>query len=308
MLTNHKTVAFCVLNDWDNLGLFLTDLGISKNRQKNLIANKKYLNKKLFSREAVELPIDLINVNLVSPKYIGPKIEKIEDNKLFLALSKPTKVHSLPLNYSESDNILSFIRMDEKNAEIFFINKYSYEKGLLYRLDYETSGLILLAKDELFYNSFRNKIKKNKYYLAVVQGDIKNDFSYAHHISYFGEKGAIGKVTAEATKNAHLEGKKIAFDQKNNQSLVLIKLSEGMRHQIRIQLSHEGNPIIGDPIYGLVKSTRMFLHSFCYEFFYNNKEHQVLDFHFNELEIIFNGDGILKMAHEALLSFKSSHF
>ena len=64
-----------------------------------------------------------------------------------------------------------------------------------------------------------------------------------------GEKNSIGTVKASPFNNAHLEGKKIFYDQKENVSLVLISLVEGMRHQIRVQTSSSGHPIVGDPLY-----------------------------------------------------------
>ena len=100
----------------------------------------------------------------------------IEQNEFIFALSKPTGVHSLALKYSESNNLLSYLRDSENSADIFLINQNSYEKGLLYRLDYETSGLVLFAKKEKIYEQFRQNILKEKYYLAIVQGEVDHDF------------------------------------------------------------------------------------------------------------------------------------
>ena len=94
------------------------------------------------------------------------------------------------------------------------INKKSYEKGLLYRLDYETSGLILFAKDEKLFAHFRESNQKKKFYLALVHGGTKDAFSYAHHISYVGEKNSIGTVKASPFNNAHQRGKKFSMIKK----------------------------------------------------------------------------------------------
>jgi len=303
MHTNYQNILLCALEDCESLSIFLSQLCISKNKQKLFIKNKKYLRKKIIKKDVLEIPIDLLNINMVWPKYTGDKVIKIVDNHLFLALSKPARVHSLPLRYNESNNLISFVREQEKSAEVFSINKDTYEKGLLYRLDYETSGLILLARNKLFYEAFRTSLEKKKFYLAVVEGEIENDFSYAHHIGYSGEKGAVGRVSNEALKNSHLEGKKIIYDKEKNLSLVVIKLIEGKRHQIRIQLSHEGHPIVGDPIYGNHGAKRMYLHSFCYQFLYLNKEYKIVDNNFHGLEIIFNTNRVFQMADEAILSF-----
>ena len=303
MRTSFKKTSISVLEDWDSLSELLFSLEISRSKQKKIIQNSAFLKKKIYSRQVIDLPIDLLNKNMVNPLYKGKCVLKIQDNELFMALSKPVQIHSLPLSYSEQNNILSYVRDQENCADIFSINKDSYEKGLLYRLDYETSGLIMLAKDKKFYEMFRQKILKNKFYLAVVEGEIDNDFSYAHYIDYFGEKGAVGHVSNAADANSHLEGKKIIYNAKTNQSLVLIKLDEGKRHQIRVQLSAEGYPILGDPIYSKSQANRMYLHSFCYRFEYKEVEYQIIDDNFSALEVIFNTDGVLKMAHQALLGF-----
>jgi len=221
-----KIVTLSVLQDWNCLSDFLSSFGISKSRQKKILGNKTYLSKPLKAKDEIKIPIDLMNYHMVSPKYDGPVVKKVDEYDFLLALSKPVEIHSLPLKYSEKNNLLAYVRESENSAGIFSVNKDSYEKGLLYRLDYETSGLILLAKNEHFYEQFRHHLQTKKYYLAVVQGDIKNDFSYAHHISYTGQKGAVGRVSNEANPNSHLEGKKIIYNADLDRSLVLIKLDE----------------------------------------------------------------------------------
>ena len=303
MPTKNKGVELCSLNEWSSLSDFIASLGASKSSQKKLIENKSLLKRNVVKKQYLELPIDLLNKNMVFYKYEGSEPRLIKQNNYFLALSKPVKVHSLPLCYSDPDNLLSYIRDKEISAEVLNINANSYERGLLYRLDYDTSGLVLFAKNQDFYQSFRHKMQKNKYYLAVVQGEIEDDFSFAHHISYYGKKGAIGRASDGPTKNASLEGKKIIYDSATGLGLVLLRLNEGLRHQLRIQLSHENYPIFGDPIYGNTKHNRMLLHAFCYEFNYLGCNYRVKDENVKDLEVVFNSNRVLQMANEALLSF-----
>ena len=302
MHTKSHEITICSLKDWSTLSEFLTSFNISKNQQKKYLSKKQLL-QKIFQGKEIFLPIDLFNTNMVSPVYVGPLITVIQETDFFIAISKPVKTHSLPLTYSDQNNLLAFVRGRENSSEIFNINKESYEKGLLFRLDFETSGLILMAKTDQFFHAFREKIEKRKFYLAVVQGEVQDDFSYAHHVYYTGEKGAIGRTKNGSPKNSHLEGKKVVYNEQKNLSLVMIKLDEGLRHQIRIQLSAEGTPILGDPIYGRECDGRMYLHSFCYQFEYEKRKFSITDENINDLESILNVHGILKMAHQALLSF-----
>ena len=302
MHTKIREVTLCPCDSWDNLSKYLSSFKISKNQQKKYVPKKKLM-MKVIAREALSLPIDLFNTYMVSAIYEGPKIPVIEESNDYIALSKPSKLHSLPLRYSDQNNLLAFLRGRENSSEVLNVNKLSYEKGLLFRLDFETSGLILLAKTDQFFQAFREEVNKRKFYLAIVQGEVQNDFSYAHHVHYTGEKGAIGRVKDGASENSHLEGKKVVYNSEKNLSLVMVKLDEGLRHQIRIQLSAEGNPILGDPIYGEIQADRMYLHSFCYEFEYAKKKLSVIDKNIQSLESVLNVNGILEMANKALLSF-----
>ncbi len=298
-----QNIQLTSIHEWGSLSEFLSGLGISKNRQKKFIHNKKLLKKRIRKKDILSLPINLLNINIPSPNYEGANITKITDNDNFFALSKPVKVHSLPLFYTDKNNLISFARSSENNADFLNVNKDSYEKGLLFRLDYETSGLALIARNKNFYQEFKEKIKKKKLYLAIVKGDAKDDFSYAHHIYYVGEKRSIGRVKNDAPKNSHLEGKKIIYDASKGLSLIIVKIIEGNRHQIRIQLSTEGIPILGDPLYGVEVGSRMYLHAFCYQFEYNGTKYKIFDENIKDLEVILNSNRILEMAHQSLLSF-----
>jgi len=298
-----RMVSLSTISAWESLSLFLTSLGLPKSRQKKYYNTKSLLLKPIFAREELKISIDLLNLHVVNPSYKGHTVKVLKENNLFLALSKPKRVHSLPLKYSEQDNILSFVRGREKYSEVLKLNKDSYEKGLLFRLDYETSGVIILAKDEKFYINYRDSLPRGKFYLAIAKGETRDDFSYAHCIRYFGKKRSRGRASNEATKNSHLAGKTLAYNEKKDISLVLIKLQEGMRHQIRIQLAAEGHPIIGDSLYGEGGDLRLCLHSFCYQIDHEGDIYDVIDDSLEELEIIFDINGIFKMAHQAFLSF-----
>ena len=294
------------LDDYPSVHDFLSSFQISKNRIKKYITAKKFLLKKVSRKDVLTIPIDLLNHHMANPRYRGVEPKIINEEKSFLAISKPCKVHSLPLGYTEEDNLISYLRSQGKKYQpALKINKNSYEKGLLYRLDYETSGLVLFAKDEKLFVHFRESNQKKKFYLALVHGGTKDAFSYAHHISYVGKKNSIGTVKTSSFTNAHLEGKKIFYDQKENVSLVLISLMEGMRHQIRVQMASSGYPIVGDPLYSDHPTTfnRMFLHAYCYQFEFDQQKFSIVDENFDGLEVVFDRDRALEIAHEALLRF-----
>jgi 23S rRNA pseudouridine1911/1915/1917 synthase len=247
-------VKLCSLED-THLSEFLFELGISKNRQKKELPNKE-LAKEINEREEIELSLNLLNYLQINPNYDGPEIEIIHECDKFIALNKPPKIHCHPLSYNESDNCLSFLVSKGYKLE----HREAYDRTLLYRLDYETSGVLVLAKKEEDYHRIRENFKdyaSNKIYRARVQGKVPMGI-HELMIKPYGEKGAK-MVQADDGQLAQLE----VIDSKDGE--VTIKLETGLRHQIRVQLAHLGFPILGDTLYGGYKSERMHLYAVEYE-------------------------------------------
>ena len=124
--------------------------------------------------------------------------------------------------------------------------------GIVHRIDKDTSGLLVVAKNNEAHKKLAEDLKEHKVqrtYLAWVSGKIDNKVT---HI-----KLPIGRDPKHRQKMAvqdtnskeaitHVYVEKIY----NNKTLVRCELETGRTHQIRVHLSHIGHPIIGDPIYG----------------------------------------------------------
>lgn len=278
-------VGFCFLSDYENLQMACCDsFGSSKSKA------KKYLGKtfnKIQKEKAVELPLNLVNDLLINPEYQGPSIRILYEDDLWLAISKPCQIHSHPLTYNEKDNVLSFLRANGFLKPIG-INTTQFDRGLLYRLDYETSGLLILCNDERALVKIRsnfNQIVKQKIYLAIVKGKISSELKLNHHIKAFGPKGSK-MIEADDGQSARIDVSLIEYDKSKNHSLVKVFLHQGIRHQIRVQMSLIGHPILGDSLYGGEHSNRLYLHCNEYQFSFNgikknfqdDKEEELLNF------------------------------
>ncbi len=127
--------------------------------------------------------------------------------------------------------------------------------GIVHRIDKNTSGLLMIAKNNISHTSLAKQLKDHssvREYIAIVHGVIKND------------SGTIDKPIARHPKNrlknaVVLNGKRAIthyFVEKRfkNYTLVRLRLETGRTHQIRVHMSHIGYPLLGDDLYGIKKS------------------------------------------------------
>ncbi len=132
---------------------------------------------------------------------------------------------------------------------------FGEEASLAHRIDAETSGLVLVAKNKqastVLKNLFENR-ECNKEYLALVKGQLKNNITIDKPISK--SSGIIGiKMTCEnqdgKASTTHIQPLK--FNEQDNTTLVKAIPVTGRQHQIRVHLDSIGHTIVGDPIYGV---------------------------------------------------------
>lgn len=275
-----KKISFSILKEEKCLGDFLKKiLSLSQSSLKKLKQihnlNKKFLESSCTPKKEYSLPIEIINHGSINPHYTGSEVKLLKDEQSWLALSKPANCHIHPLDYADTNNLLSYLRK-EGNYSCLNVNKNHYDRGILYRLDFETSGVVIIAKTDHLYNSVRDNFKfvsKRKVYFAVVKGEYLGADSLNHNLSTTGKKV---KEDIEG-KSAYLEVENLSYNKEKNISLLKISLKEGLRHQIRVQLSLAGYPILGDSLYGGDESDRLYLHAYEYFLEVNNEEIKVND-------------------------------
>jgi 23S rRNA pseudouridine1911/1915/1917 synthase len=132
--------------------------------------------------------------------------------------------------------------------------------GIVHRLDKNTSGLMVVAKNDLFHQELSNQIQTRileRKYLALCHGTVK-PFSGIINKNIAQDRKDFRKmaVNNDGGKEAvtHYQTKEIFYD--GTFSLIECKLETGRTHQIRVHLAHVNHPIIGDPTYGSKKQVR----------------------------------------------------
>jgi len=187
------------------------------------------------------------------------KLDIIYEDKYLIAVNKPAKLLSIASNKEKEKTLYHevslYVKKKHKSNKIFIVH----------RLDFDTSGVIVFAKDEkiktILQSNWENK-DVTREYLALVKGKIKpikatlknKLFEDKTHMVYVNEHHKDAKL---AITSYELVG------NFNDYSLVKIKIETGRKNQIRVQLNHIGYPIVGDSKYGKVKSqyNRLMLHA-----------------------------------------------
>ncbi len=274
-------VEYCVLDEFpsrDEGIRFLT--GCSGSQLKKAGFPKKWLEQKNRKGETWRLPLDLVNHGKIVPEYDGPLSHIICESENFLAIHKPPYIHSHPQRYTDSNTALNALYALGR-GELLDINSAHYDRSLLFRLDFETSGVLIFAKSEKAYQSVRedfNSKAKEKFYLAIVNGKFDKAGEHTHYLKASGVGGERQKVFETGSDQmAHLSVELITYSEKDNLSLLKVGLKTGLRHQIRAQLAHLGFPLLGDELYGGEKSERLYLHAYQYTLTAMNETFSVRD-------------------------------
>lgn len=137
--------------------------------------------------------------------------------------------------------------------------------GLIHRLDQPVEGILVLAKNERIAKELSSQIvtgKIQKFYYAVVYGTLPAPEGFLTDYLYKDNKTNTSRIAdknEKEAKRAELKYKHVCTLEKNietpgTESLVRVTLKTGRHHQIRIQMSHAGMPLLGDVKYGTIES------------------------------------------------------
>jgi len=206
----------------------------------------------------------------------------VDDRKVKIARAEINTETKFRIEYPEEIEILY------QDDDIIAINKPaqvdSYEiqdaiegAELLHRLDRDTSGVLLLGRNEEFIkkavNEFKNR-RVEKHYVAWVEGVLYEKMEIDDPIFTVKKGKAFSMIDPVRGKKAHTLVKPEEIQGKK--SKVYVEIRTGRTHQIRVHLAHVGHPVIGDEQYGSrTQSKRVLLHS---------SKIKLLDYEFNAKE------------------------
>ena len=157
--------------------------------------------------------------------------------------------------FAESLNSLLSEEGNLKNIEDFFLDPY--RMGIVHRLDKETSGLIITArnlKTEKLLKSFFKKRAVKKYYLAVLDGVPPKMGRIKTCVFRSSSDRKKFSVSADLSKGKIALSAYEVLKSNGKMSLVLFRIYTGRTHQIRLHAKFMGCPVAGDKVYGKKKT------------------------------------------------------
>ena len=232
---------------------------LSKNSVKSLLHNEKvFINGNMTTKYNYELNVgDVVEIR----EKIAKNIDIIYEDKDIIVINKPSGLLTVATEKEKNKTayhlVMEYLKKKNKNNRIFVIH----------RLDKDTSGIIMFAKNErakhLYQDNWNDIVKKRCYY-AVIDGKMENKEGTIK--SYLKENGnMVYSVKDRSGKLAITEYK--VLKERKNISLLDINLKTGRKNQIRVHMKENKTPILGDLKYGEKSKliNRLALHAYKLE-------------------------------------------
>ncbi|KIM19071.1 RluA family pseudouridine synthase [Apilactobacillus kunkeei] len=264
------TVTYTVTKGSVRLDKSLTDNvdDLSRSRAKSLIEDglvlvdgqKKKAKYDVKDGEVIQVTIPEPETMNVEPENIDIDIVYEDDDVIVVNKPQGMVVHPSP---GHPDHTL--VNALLYHSPLSTING-TYRPGIVHRIDKDTSGLLMVAKNNYAHESLSKQLKDKsniREYIALVHGNIKENSGVIN--------APIGRSKKDRKKQAIVDDGKNAVTHfkvlerfGGEYTLVSCVLETGRTHQIRVHMKYIGHPLAGDPLYGpknTLKGNGQFLHA-----------------------------------------------
>jgi len=263
-LMSYRNEDTSILKDvlLDKLNFSVRSLSRMK-REKSILVNGEFekLNTKLKSGDLIEVKINEDKANFepqdLKLNILFDDFDIIMIDKPPLMVVHPTKSH---VDNTIANGVTHFIDEKGENVKIRFVN----------RLDMNTSGLVIVAKNAYAHHVLSDDMKYDKVekkYITIVKGVLKDDKGVIDAPIYRSTDDSIKRVVDDRGQRAITHYK--VLERLKDATVLEVELFTGRTHQIRVHMEYIGHGIIGDELYGYMDEsliTRQALHAYSLKF------------------------------------------
>ena len=228
-----------------------------KMNQKILVNNiPVFSNYIVHENDLIIVKIDFDEEDFIVAEKIN--LEILYEDDYLLAVNKPAGIVVHPSAYHQSGTLANGIK--------YYLNNKKKIRAIN-RLDRDTSGIVIFAKNEYIQELMNIHTNIKKEYLAIVAGILENKVGTIN-IPIRRKKGSIMEREASEEGQVAITHYEVLKEYPNKISLVEIKLETGRTHQIRVHMAYLGTPILGDTLYGneSMLILRQALHAYSVKF------------------------------------------
>ena len=246
-------------------------------KDRNITVNGKPTKSSYKIEENDEIAIEVPEAETTEIKPENIKIDIVYEDSDIAVINKQAGLVVHPAHGHYSGTLVNAILYHIKdlsgiNGEI--------RPGIVHRLDKDTSGLIVIAKNDKVHTALTEMFQEKKIrktYLAILKGKLNK--SEGKIVTQIGrDKNDRKKMTVidDVTKGKNAITNYKVVSQNNLFTLVKVNIETGRTHQIRVHMRHLGYPILGDSVYGRKDNEkRQMLHAYKLEFLHPVTGHQM---------------------------------
>ncbi len=262
-MKNHYEIRIPPGQAKERLDVYLTSHteNATRNKVQESIKNGEIqVNGKSVKPSYLILGNDLIEINLLRPDPPEVKAENIPleivyEDEYLLVVNKPAGMVTHPAYKNYSGTLVNaLMHHSEKLSQLHSEEDEEYNvvrPGIVHRLDKDTSGLLVVAKDETSHQKLAKQFAaktSEREYNAIVWGKFKKLSGVID--APLGRSKSDRKKVAVTEAGKHAVTEYEVIEQFDYLSLVKLHLRTGRTHQIRVHLSHIHHPVFGDTTYG----------------------------------------------------------
>lgn len=220
----------------------------------NILVNNKNIKPSYSLKENDEIVFSefVSELNIIPPQNIP--LDIIYEDENMLVVNKPSGMLTHPTTIEKENTLVNALKY--KYGENLSDINGDFRRGILHRLDRNTSGLLMVAKNNDAHEFLVQQIKEKtaiRQYLAVLKGVITEDMTLDFPIGRHKTQPQKMDVRLDEKGKPSLTYLKVLENFKDA-TFVELTLKTGRTHQIRVHTSHIGHPVYNDTMYGFGKS------------------------------------------------------